>query len=86
VQIAGPHNFSSSWMSAGKDEEWVYVDLGAACTFDRVVLSWIRRASEGAVEVSDDAATWTSRRAVAGHRNHRRPEGEPGTDATCASS
>jgi hypothetical protein len=60
VQIAGPHNFSSSWMSAGKDEEWVYVDLGAACTFDRVVLSWIRRASEGAVEVSDDAATWTS--------------------------
>jgi hypothetical protein len=47
-------------MSAGKGDEWVYVDLGAPCTFDRVVLSWIRRASEGAVEVSDDAATWTS--------------------------
>ena len=31
-------------MSAGSGEEWVYVDLGAACTFDRVVLSWIRRA------------------------------------------
>jgi hypothetical protein len=34
--------------------------LGAVCTFDRVVLSWIRRASEGAVEVSDDATGWTS--------------------------
>jgi hypothetical protein len=60
VQIAGPHNFSSSWMGAGKGDEWVYVDLGAPCTFDRVVLSWVRRASEGAVEVSDDANTWTS--------------------------
>jgi beta-galactosidase/beta-glucuronidase len=60
VQIAGPHNFASAWMAAGKADEWVYVDLGAPCTFDRVVLSWIRRASEGAVEVSDDAATWTS--------------------------
>jgi len=60
VQIAGPHNFSSSWMSAGKADEWVYVDLGAECTFDRVVLSWIRRASEGEIQVSDDASTWTS--------------------------
>ena len=60
VEIAGPHNFSSSWMAAGKGDEWVYVDLGAPCTFDRVVLSWIRRASEGAVEISDDANTWTS--------------------------
>jgi beta-galactosidase/beta-glucuronidase len=60
VQAGGPHQFSSAWMSADKGEEWVYVDLGAPCTFDRVVLSWIRRASEGAVEVSDDASTWTS--------------------------
>ena len=60
VQIAGPYQFTSAWMSAGKGEEWVYVDLGAACTFDRVVLSWIRRASEGAIEISDDAATWKS--------------------------
>ena len=30
-------------MSAGTSEEWVYVDLGAQCTFDRVTLSWIRR-------------------------------------------
>ena len=28
-------------MSEGRGEEWVYVDLGAPCTFDRVVLHWI---------------------------------------------
>jgi hypothetical protein len=58
VKIGGPHQFTSAWMSGGKGEEWVYVDLGAACTFDRVTLSWIRRAAEGAVEVSDDAIHW----------------------------
>src|SRR5579884_1479781 len=58
ADFGGPYNFTSAWMSAGQGEEWVYVDLGAACTFDRVVLSWIRRAAEGAIQVSDDAATW----------------------------
>jgi len=58
VKIGGPHQFSSAWMSGGKGEEWVYVDLGAQCTFDRIMLFWIRRAAEGAVEVSDDASHW----------------------------
>ena len=58
VKVAGPYQFSSAWMSAGKGEEWVYVDLGAVCTFDRVVLTWILRAAEGEVQVSDDASSW----------------------------
>ena len=58
LPIGGPHHFTSAWMPAGNGEEWVYVDLGANCTFDRVKLYWIRRAAEGAVEVSDDAAHW----------------------------
>src|ERR1700739_1750796 len=45
-------------MSAGSGEEWVYVDLGARCTFDRITLSWIARAAEGSVQVSDDAQNW----------------------------
>ena len=28
----------------GEREEWVYVDLGAVCTFDRIGLAWIQRA------------------------------------------
>lgn len=58
VHVAGPEHFSSAWMSAGSGPEWVYVDLGAPCTFDRVVLAWILRAAEGSIQVSGDAANW----------------------------
>jgi Glycosyl hydrolase 2 galactose-binding domain-like/Exo-beta-D-glucosaminidase Ig-fold domain/Glycosyl hydrolases family 2/NedA-like, galactose-binding domain len=58
VEIGGPYNFTSAWMSAGLGEEWVYVDLGTRCEFDRVMLHWIARAAEGSVQVSDDAANW----------------------------
>ncbi len=58
--VGGPYQFTSAWMSAGSGEEWVYVDLGARCTFDRVALYWIRRAAEGSIQVSDDAAKWTT--------------------------
>ncbi|MGA2848142.1 MAG: discoidin domain-containing protein [Terracidiphilus sp.] len=60
VRIAGPEHFSSAWMSAGSGEEWVYVDLGANCTFDRVLLTWIRRATSGEIQVSNDAQQWQS--------------------------
>ena len=58
VRVAGPDIFSSAWMSAGTGEEWVYVDLGANCAFDRITLSWIQRANAGAVQVSQDASRW----------------------------
>jgi hypothetical protein len=47
VRVAGPDLFSSAWMSAGSGDEWVYVDLGSVCTFDRIALTWIARAVEG---------------------------------------
>ena len=59
VRIGGPFDFTSAWMSAGGGEQWVYVDLGAPCAFDRVALYWIRRAAAGSIQVSDDAAKWT---------------------------
>ena len=58
VEPGGPYDFSSAWMGATSGEEWVYVDLGAGCAFDRVKLYWIRRAAEGSIEASDDAAHW----------------------------
>ena len=58
IEVGGPHSFTSAWMSEGHGEEWVYVDLGARCAIDRVALYWIRRAIEGSVQVSDDAASW----------------------------
>jgi hypothetical protein len=56
--LTGPEVFSSAWMSAGSGEEFVSVDLGAVCTFDRVVLSWLRRPAEGSVDISDDGKDW----------------------------
>jgi hypothetical protein len=58
VEVGGPYRFDSAWMAEGKGEEWIYVDLGARCTFDRVALYWIRRAAEGVVQTSDDAVNW----------------------------
>ena len=58
VEAGGPYSFTSAWKSAGAGVEWVYVDLGAACTFDRVVLTWIWRAAEAEIQASDDAKNW----------------------------
>jgi Glycosyl hydrolase 2 galactose-binding domain-like/Exo-beta-D-glucosaminidase Ig-fold domain/Glycosyl hydrolases family 2/F5/8 type C domain len=58
VEIGGPYNFTSAWMSAGLGEEWVYVDLAARVEFDHVALHWIARAAEGTIQVSDDAQNW----------------------------
>ncbi len=58
VRVGGPHQFSSAWMSAGRGEEWVYVDLGAPCTFDRVKLHWLARPADAVLQVSDDASAW----------------------------
>jgi hypothetical protein len=58
VELGGPYHFTSAWMSAGTGEEWVYVDLGAECAFDRVALAWIIPPAEAALQVSDDAAAW----------------------------
>ena len=65
MEAGGPYDFTSAWKSAGMGEEWVYVDLGAVCTFDRVTLHWIRSAAEGVLQVSDDAANWKTLRPIA---------------------
>ena len=64
VRMGGPFHFSSAWKSAGSAGEWVYVDLGAVCSFDRVALYWIRRPADGAIQVSSDAKTWRTIRVL----------------------
>ncbi len=58
VEIGGPYNFTSAWKSLGNKDEWVYVDLGASCYFDQINIYWIRRALDGSIQVSEDAANW----------------------------
>src|ERR1700722_9313556 len=64
IELGGPYDFTSAWKSAGTGEEWVYVDLGVVCTFDRVALYWVERAAEGSIQVSDDGATWRTIQAL----------------------
>lgn len=66
VNVGGPYSFTSAWMSAGSGVEWVYVDLGSRCEFDRVKLYWIARAGEGTVQVSDDAEKWRDLQSLGG--------------------
>ncbi len=62
VDAGGPYHFNSSWKAATGGEEWVYVDLGAVSTFDRVVLVWLRRPAAAVLQSSDDARTWRTLR------------------------
>jgi hypothetical protein len=64
LELGGPYDFTSVWKSLGAGEEWVYADLGADCTFDRIALYWVERADEGAIQVSDDAQSWRTIQAL----------------------
>ncbi|MEO6850588.1 MAG: discoidin domain-containing protein [Mucilaginibacter sp.] len=56
--VGGPYNFTSAWKSEGNGIEWVYVDMGAQCSFNRIKLNWISPALQGAIQSSTDANHW----------------------------
>jgi hypothetical protein len=56
--VGGPYSFTSAWKSAGNGVEWVYVDLGAQCSFNKIKLNWISAASQGKIQSSTDANHW----------------------------
>ena len=58
VSLIPSKNFCSTWMSAGKENEWMYVDLGNKAKFDKIVLSWLQKPLSAVVQVSDDAQSW----------------------------
>ena len=59
VDFLPSKHFTSTWMSASAEQEWIYIDLGSRSTFDTVKLHWINKASEGKIQVSDDAKMWS---------------------------
>ena len=58
VEMKPSQFFTSTWMSATPETEWVYVDLGSSSTFDQVKLHWINKAVKGRLQVSDNAKDW----------------------------
>jgi Exo-beta-D-glucosaminidase Ig-fold domain/Glycosyl hydrolases family 2/Glycosyl hydrolases family 2, sugar binding domain/F5/8 type C domain len=67
LEVGGPYHFSSAWMSGGGGQQWVSVDLGAVCTFDRISLYWLERAAKGVLQVSDNGHSWRTLRALPSH-------------------
>ena len=58
IQMIPSKHFSSTWMSLGKEQEWIYVDLGAKARFDKIILKWLQRPSSAVIQVSNDAKNW----------------------------
>ncbi len=54
-------DLTTRWSSEKIDPSWVYVDLGASSTIDRVVINWWGEyATAYQIQVSDDATNWSS--------------------------
>jgi hypothetical protein len=64
--IVPSHIFTSAWMSAGTEGEWLYIDLGTVASFDKVTLHWINKAIAGSILVSEDGKTWIEAAALPG--------------------
>ncbi len=58
-EVLSSSQFQSAWMSDGGGEQWVYVDLGAEASIEKMRLYWMHFAPKGQVEISDDARMWT---------------------------
>ncbi len=58
IEMLASKHFGSAWMSAGGQEEWIYIDLGSYSTFDKVTLHWIHKAAKGKIQTSNDAKRW----------------------------
>lgn len=58
LDIKPSNYFSSSWMSETTGQEWVYVDFGVKSKFNKIVLSWVNKAIDGEIQVSNDAKSW----------------------------
>ena len=58
IEMLASKHFGSAWMSAGGQEEWVYIDLGSHSTFDKITLHWIHQAAKGKIQTSNDAKRW----------------------------
>ena len=50
--------FVSSWKSAGAEDEWVSIDLGAPSTFDKMCFAWVNGPLKATVQASVDGKKW----------------------------
>ncbi|MEO5562934.1 MAG: discoidin domain-containing protein [Chitinophagaceae bacterium] len=54
-------NMSTRWSSLFSDPQWIYVDLGATYTINRVVLRWeVAYGRSYTIQTSSNASTWST--------------------------
>ena len=58
VDALSSNQFVSSWKSAGSQDEWVSIDLGAPSTFDKMCFDWVNGPKKATVQASADGKTW----------------------------
>lgn len=58
VEVMPSYHFTSNWLSAGEGTQWVTVDLGTEADFNQINLSWVHKALQGEVQVSNDTVNW----------------------------
>ena len=58
VDVMPGARFVSSWKSAGSEEEWVSIDLGAVSSFDRMCFAWVNGPLKATVQASKDGKAW----------------------------
>ena len=58
VDVLTSERFVSSWKSAGKEDEWVSIDLGAVSTFNKMAFVWVNGPLKATVQVSVDGEKW----------------------------
>ena len=58
LNVLPSERFTSAWMSADGNPQWITIDLGEKRKFDEIRLHWIHKAEKGAVKVSDDNKNW----------------------------
>ena len=58
VDVMPSARFVSSWKSAGSEEEWVAIDLGAPSSFDKMTFAWINGPRKAVVQASADGKKW----------------------------
>ena len=58
VDVLSSSRFVSSWKSAGAEEEWVSIDLGASSSFDKMCFAWINGPLKATVQASADGKKW----------------------------
>jgi len=65
---AADGNFNTRWSSEYTDAEWIYVDLGATYSVNRVKITWeAAYASAYQIQISPDAVNWTTMKTITGN-------------------